>query len=113
MAQFGVLLQSLKKTPDLKTLAENLQTSLFRQWINVKKVTPEDFGYLIVAPHGSWQTVVRLPKSDPRFQALESYTVQYAARLNDKDLVEKVKVLFLNNEPEAALVAAMKNIGTR
>ncbi|KAL3663567.1 hypothetical protein V7S43_011454 [Phytophthora oleae] len=106
--KFGVLLQSFKKIPDLKILAENMQTSLFRQWIDVKKLTPDELGSLMVSPHGSWKTVLRLPKSDPRFQALETYTVQYAARLNEKTMTEKVKMLFANNDPEGALAAAMK-----
>ncbi|KAG6955186.1 hypothetical protein JG688_00011990 [Phytophthora aleatoria] len=79
-ASFAVLFQSIKDIPDLKKLAESVQTRVFQRNVH----------------------------THPKFQTLEAFTVQYAAHYGDKTVLENVKKLFASNDPKAAIAAAMK-----
>ncbi|KAG2777316.1 hypothetical protein PC129_g18703 [Phytophthora cactorum] len=79
-ARFVVLFRTIKDIPDLKKLAESVQTRVFQGCIHVNKENPEVIGYYLT----------------------------YAAHYGDKTVLENVKKLFASNDPKAAIAAAMK-----
>ncbi|KAG1696603.1 hypothetical protein DVH05_022601 [Phytophthora capsici] len=102
---FATLFQTLKEVPDLKRQAENMQTYLFRQWVK------DDFNPKVVAQMLAIPipvNVVLLPKSDPRHLAWESFTLYFAKHKGGEAVLKKVKTAFANENPRAALAAAMK-----
>ncbi|OWY99485.1 RxLR effector protein [Phytophthora megakarya] len=106
-AKYGAVFQTLKEIPELKKLAESMQTSLFQRSTHVLKTDPKKFGNLLASPR-EWQSILDLPKHDPNFQTLEAYTLKYAKDFGGDAVLEKVKRLFARNDLEAAVAAAMK-----
>ncbi|OWZ06019.1 RxLR effector protein [Phytophthora megakarya] len=103
---FGTVFQTLKNFPELKNLAESMQTSLFKKSIQLQ-VDPKHFGDLLENP-ATWKSIVARPTNDATFETLKAYTLKYAQDLGGNDALGKVKALFASNDPEAALAAAMK-----
>ncbi|OWY96392.1 RxLR effector protein [Phytophthora megakarya] len=104
----GVELQTIKQIPDLTKFAQNIQTHLFRSDMNIARINPEDFGILLAIQHPGWRYTLNLPKTNPMYATLKAYTLQYAAERGGHHLFKQVKGLFANNEPGAAITAAMK-----
>ncbi|KAG6970676.1 hypothetical protein JG687_00002489 [Phytophthora cactorum] len=99
--EFATLFQSLKDVPDLKKLAENMQTYQFRDLLRMK-ISPE-----IVTRMLANTDVVRLPKNDHRY-TWEAYILYYAERRGGETMLEKVKTFFTNDNPVDALTAVTK-----
>ncbi|OWZ04807.1 RxLR effector protein [Phytophthora megakarya] len=104
----GVNLQTIKQIPDLKKFAQNIQTRLFRYHMNNNHVKPDRFGKLLANPRPDWGYILKLPKTDPMYETLKVYTLQYAFERGGYAMFKQVKGLFANNEPEAAITAAIK-----
>ncbi|KAI9994230.1 hypothetical protein PInf_016798 [Phytophthora infestans] len=98
--QFAILFQSLKGVPDLKTLAENMQLYLFREWVGLK-LNPQIAGDILGHPNPV--SAVHVPKKNYMHKTWEAYTLYYAERMGGKIGLEKVKALLDNDNPVGLL----------
>ncbi|POM69596.1 Secreted RxLR effector peptide protein [Phytophthora palmivora] len=105
--EFGRAFQVIKNDPDLKNLAENMQTHLFQKWIKVNKLDPKEFGDMLDL-YVSWRYILKEPKTDVDYQTLEAFTLRYAEDKGGSAVLKEVKALFATSDPEAAVTAAMR-----
>ncbi|KAG1696597.1 hypothetical protein DVH05_018290 [Phytophthora capsici] len=103
--EFATFFQMLKKTPDLKRQAENMQTYFFRSWVR-NDMNPKVVANMLAIPIPV--NVVSLPKSDPRHLAWEAFTLYFAKHKGGEALLKKVKAAFASENPRGALAAVMK-----
>lgn len=93
---------SIKKISGLKKVGGSLETHLFRIWMETWE--PKNVATVL----GIRNSVSKVSKRDPRYEILKTFTLQYAAEKSGTATMEKVKELFANNNPTAALEAAVK-----
>ncbi|EEY69939.1 secreted RxLR effector peptide protein, putative [Phytophthora infestans T30-4] len=103
--QFATFFESLKDVPDLKRLAENMQTYLFQNWLHTEW-DPKAVSSMLAIPFPT--SAVYLPKNDPIYKTWVAYTLYYTERKGGVSLLNKVKTLLDNDNPIGALTAAMK-----
>lgn len=96
--QFGTLIQSLQNIPDLEKLALSLQTHLYRKWMIEIQLTPSELLGLL--------ETTRVARSDFKYRNLEAYTMYFAESRGGTPLLNKLKTLFTDGDPYAALSAA-------
>lgn len=92
------LIQSLQNFPDLEKLALSLQTHLYRKWMIEIQLTPSELLGLL--------ETTRVARSDPKYRNLEAYTMYFAESRGGTPLLNKLKTLFTDVDPYAALSAA-------
>ncbi|KAG6958827.1 hypothetical protein JG687_00009154 [Phytophthora cactorum] len=98
-ASLAELLQSIKEIPDLEKLAKSMQIQVFQELY--KHTSPNAFRRI-------WMGPSVLSKSDPMYDALEEYTLWYAAHRGGNDTLVRVKSLLAKDDIYAALDAAGK-----
>ncbi|OWZ07909.1 RxLR effector protein [Phytophthora megakarya] len=106
-AQIGTLLQVVKEVPDLKSVAERMQSLLFRNFIKGYGENPKDMATLFMLPWNSWGSILVMNRGDPIYKAWETYTLQYAASWGGPTLKKQVEQFFAKDNPEAALNAVL------
>ncbi|POM78226.1 Secreted RxLR effector peptide protein [Phytophthora palmivora] len=99
--ELGALFQMVKEVPDLKNIGEGIQFTLFKILMS-KNCEPKRYLSLLEIPYP-----FPLKREDPRFRTLKAYTLQFAKERSGKEVLEKVKTLFANGNPEGALTAAV------
>ncbi|EGZ21213.1 hypothetical protein PHYSODRAFT_285572 [Phytophthora sojae] len=100
----ALLFQAVQQRPELGDLGDNLQSFLFKKWVD-KKFTPGFVRSKLALPWGT--AIFKLDKDNVFYRALEEYTVYYTAIWGDQKVLKTVRGLFANDEPYEALAVAM------
>ncbi|OWZ08333.1 RxLR effector protein [Phytophthora megakarya] len=97
---FAALFQVIKEAPQLKRIGTSMQASLFKELLT-RRYDPSSFSSLLSIPYA-----FRLKEDDPIFRTLKAFTLQFAKERGGKTAFTKVKTLFNDGTPNAALAAA-------